>query len=96
MNTTEPSALLEVSVQPRSAREGLSRTPEGTLRVRVSAPPVEGEANEAVLRVLSRSLGLRRSRLSLERGKTSRRKLIRVAGLKAEELEQLLAKKSPK
>jgi hypothetical protein len=88
---TAPGALLEVSVKVRSAREGLSRGADGRLQVQVSAAPTKGQANEAVLRVLARGLGLPPSRLSLERGQTSRRKLIRVAGLTNEALEGLLA-----
>jgi hypothetical protein len=90
MKRHTPSALLEVSVKPRSSREGVSRTEGGTLQVRVGAAPVEGEANEAVLKVLSRALGLRRSQLSIERGQTSRLKLIRIEGMGPEELERLL------
>jgi uncharacterized protein (TIGR00251 family) len=90
-----PSALIEVNVQPRASREGLSRAADGTLRVRVNAAPVEGEANEAVLKALSKALGLPKSRLTIERGQTSRRKLIRISGLAPEELERLLPAPEP-
>lgn len=95
MKPAPPSALLEVKVKPRSSRQGVARTKDGGLEVRVAAAPVEGEANEAVLEVLSRTLGLRRSQLTIERGETSRRKLIRVSGLGPEELAALLPAPPP-
>ncbi len=90
MKAEDPCARFEVSVQPRASREGVGRAPDGSLRVRVTAAPVEGEANEAVLKVLAKALGLRRSQLSIERGHTSRRKLVRVSGLTPAELERRL------
>jgi len=89
--TPAPSARLEVHVKPRSSREGIGRGAGGALEVRVAAAPAHGEANEAVLRLLSRALGLRRTQLIIERGQAGRRKLIRVAGVSPEELERLLA-----
>ncbi|MFH0808893.1 MAG: DUF167 domain-containing protein [Pseudomonadota bacterium] len=87
---SSPSTLLEVSVQPRSSREGLFRGADGGLRIYVTAAPVDGAANDAVLRVLSRALKLPKSRLSLERGHTSRRKLIKITGVGPEDVEVLL------
>ena len=71
-------------------RGGIDRiegaSPAGELRVRVRAAPVEGAANEALLRVLGDELGVGRTAVSLERGATARQKLVRVDGLEPDEL----------
>ncbi len=90
MKPPSATALLKVRVQPRSSREGLTRSADGKLHVRVSVAPVDGEANEAVLRVLSKALGLRKSQFSLVCGHTSRLKLVKVTGIGLEELARLL------
>ena len=57
---------------------------DGVLRVRVAAPPVDGAANEALLRLLAAKLGVPRRDLRLASGETSRRKVVAVEGLAAE------------
>jgi hypothetical protein len=54
---------------------------DGALLVRVKAPPVEGQANDALIRLLSRTLKVPASRLALQHGTTGRQKLVRVQGL---------------
>ena len=56
------------------------------LKVRVRARPVEGEANAALIKLLSKALGVPRSAVSLDRGGQSRTKMISVAGLSDDEL----------
>lgn len=72
--------------------DGWDVDPEGrpVLKIRVRARPVEGEANEALIRFLAKSLGLSRSRVSLMRGGQSRLKRIAVEGLTEAELRTLL------
>jgi uncharacterized protein YggU (UPF0235/DUF167 family) len=62
------------------------------LCVRVTAPPVDSAANEAVLKLLARTLGIGRNRLELLRGATSRHKLVRVRAMTVEEVSWRLAK----
>jgi len=62
----------------------------GALKVRLSAPPVEGAANRALVKLLAKALGVARSRVEIVRGARSRNKLVRVAGLRAEELRARL------
>jgi uncharacterized protein len=73
--------LLRLRVRPRSSPEGIGGVREGRLLVRVSAPPVEGAANERLMRVLSRELATPLATLILTRGVTSRDKdvLVRAA-----------------
>lgn len=74
-------ARLRVRVQPRARRAEIVGWREGALRVRVTAPPVEGEANAALSALLAGALGVRASAVTLVRGARGRDKLVRIAGL---------------
>jgi uncharacterized protein YggU (UPF0235/DUF167 family) len=63
----------------------------GAVRVRVTAAPVDGLANEAVRDVLARALGCGRSRVEIVRGQTGRTKLVRILGLTASEVAARLS-----
>lgn len=79
--TRPEGALVRVRVQPRASRSEIVAWQDNTLRVRVSAPPVDGEANAAVEKLLARALGVAPSTVSVVRGDRSRDKVVRVAGL---------------
>ncbi len=83
--------LLAVQVHPRSRREAAEWAGE-ILHVWVHAPPVEGAANDAVIALLARRLGVPLNRITVARGATSRHKQVRIAGLTREEI---LARLSP-
>lgn len=68
----------------------MERLADGTIRVRLTAPPVDGAANLALLRYLAKTLNVSRSRLSIASGATGRRKRIAVEGMDAEELRARL------
>lgn len=80
-------------VHPRASRRGVSAGEDGILQVRVTAPPVEGEANAAVIELLAEWLGLRRSRLSLDGGQKSRLKRIDVHDITQPELDALVLRR---
>jgi len=91
-----PSATLSVRVVPRSSREGVAGYDGGVVRIRLNAPPVEGRANEALLRFLAGALGISRARVSLVSGGTGRNKIVRIAGVTREEaLGALGVRQSP-
>ncbi len=73
----QPGTEIAVRVTPRAAREAIE-VRDGTIHVRVTVVPEDGKANEAVRGVLSRALGIAKSRLTLVRGQTARNKLYRV------------------
>ena len=77
-------------VQPRASREAILGWREGALRLAVTAPPVDGEANEAVRRLLGRALGVAPSAVSVVRGERARDKVVRIAGLTGVELRSRL------
>jgi uncharacterized protein (TIGR00251 family) len=74
------SLELEVLVQPRASRDEVVGVHDGRLKVRLAAPPVDGEANAALLGFVARALGLPRAQVTLVRGQTARRKTVRVTG----------------
>ncbi len=80
----------EVRVTPRASTNAIGGEREGRLLVRVTAPPVEGAANEAVVALLSASLGVARSDVRVERGTAARTKRVSVPARAREALLQLV------
>ncbi|SDH42242.1 DUF167 domain-containing protein [Alloyangia pacifica] len=74
-----PGTVLELRVTPKASRNEI-REEEGQIRVYVTTVPENGKANEAVVKLLSKALGVPKSRLTLVRGATSRDKAFRVEG----------------
>ncbi|MCA0940438.1 DUF167 domain-containing protein [Yangia mangrovi] len=72
-----PGTVLELRVTPKASRNEI-REEEGQIRVYVTTVPENGKANEAVVKLLSKALGVPKSRLTLTRGATSRDKAFRV------------------
>ncbi len=65
-------------MQPRAARPGVGPLVGDRLRVAVSAAPVDGEANDAVVAALADAFGVRKSAVTILRGQTGRRKTVRI------------------
>lgn len=74
-------ATISVRLQPRSSREEIVGLRDGVLVVRVSAPPVDGRANDALCRLVAKRAGVGPSRVSVVRGERSRDKVVRVEGI---------------
>jgi uncharacterized protein (TIGR00251 family) len=74
-------AVLEVLVQPRASRTRVVGEHDGRLKIQLAAPPVDGEANAALLAFLADALGVKRADVALLAGETGRRKRVRIAGL---------------
>lgn len=83
--------VIQVKAKPRSRRNAvLGLLPDGAaLEVAVTAPPVDGEANEALIDLLADALGVRKSALSIVRGGQSRFKQIMITGVTETELRSL-------
>jgi uncharacterized protein len=71
--------MLDVLVQPRASRARLGPLHDGRLKVSVTAPPVDGEANAAVIELIASSLGVPRGAVEVIAGTSSRRKTVRIA-----------------
>jgi uncharacterized protein len=76
-------AELELLVVPRASRTRAVGEHDGRLKVQVAAPPVEGEANAALVKLLSDALGVRRGDVTVLAGESGRRKRVRVVGVDA-------------
>lgn len=81
---------LEVKVVPRASRDRLGPLLGDRLKVQLAAPPVDGEANEALRALLARALGVPRSAVEIVRGQTARAKTVRIEGGRRADLERLL------
>jgi len=82
-------ARLVVHVTPKSARNEIAGWRDSELRVRVTAPPEDGKANEAACKVLARALAVSKSRVNVVRGHSSRHKQVEVTGVDASEMEAI-------
>ena len=83
LRTSGASLTLRVRVQPRASKDALGGEREGALVVRLTAPPVEGAANEALARFLGKTLGVAPSAVRVRSGASGRNKVVSVAGLDA-------------
>jgi uncharacterized protein len=78
--------LLSVKLQPRASANEISGPLGAELRIKVTAPPVEAAANEALVELLADRLGCGRGRVELVRGHHSRHKIVKLHGLRPEEI----------
>ena len=72
---------LRVRVTARASRDELAGLRDGVLHVRVTAPPVDGRANQAVCKLIARAVGVGKTSVSVIRGERSRDKVVQVEGV---------------
>jgi len=87
---TPQGATFAVRVQPRARKSAIVGELGDALKIALTAPPVEGRANEACIEFLAEFLKVPRSSITIAAGETSRNKIIRIAGMSAEELRRRL------
>lgn len=101
MNQSLPAWLAEVKAsencfiialycQPGAKNTEVQGEHNGRLKIRLAAPPIEGKANEALIQWLSKTLEIKRSQIELLAGDLSRLKRVKIAGITAEQLLQLI------
>ena len=84
-------AALTVRVTPRARRTEVAEILEdGTIRIRVTAPPVEGKANAALIQFLAEALGIRRNRIDIVAGEKGLDKIVSITELSAAEVQRRL------
>jgi hypothetical protein len=76
----------EVRVAPRASRNHVIGVHEGALKVALTAPPVDGAANDALRKLLAKSLGVAKSEIEIVRGNRAHTKLLRVHGISASDV----------
>jgi uncharacterized protein len=79
-----------VKVQPRARKNAVAGEVGEALKIALTAPPVDGRANQACIELLANLLNVPRSSITIASGETSRQKVVRVAGLPAEEVRKRL------
>jgi uncharacterized protein (TIGR00251 family) len=89
-NEKDGAVTVDIAVKPRSSREGVGPIQGDRLCVAVNAPPVDGKANEAVVRLLASIFKIPRSAVTIVRGETGRKKTLRIAGISAAALLQAI------
>ena len=91
INFTENEGALTFSIRvvPRASKSEIVGEVEGSLKVRISAPPVDGAANVEVVKVIAKAFAVAKSNVSIVSGETSKTKRIRVIGATPERLRQL-------
>lgn len=70
-----------LKVIPRSSQNKIEKISEGEYRVRLTAPPVDGKANEALIKILAEHFGVAKSFISIVGGKGMQRKMVDVEGV---------------
>jgi len=80
---TRDGIRIEVKVEPRSSRKGISGTMGNIVKVKLTAPPVGGAANEQLIEVIAEATGTRKSDISIVRGLSSKRKIVEIRGVSA-------------
>ena len=86
---------LKIHLQPGASRNEVLGFSEDVLRIRVTAPPEGGKANDAMIALVAGSLGVPKSRIELFKGRTSRNKWIAIEGMTHDELCQRLGVAKP-
>jgi len=87
---TDAGATFAVKVHPRATKNAITGEVGDAIKLALTAPPVDGKANEACIEFFAKLLKVPRSSVTIAAGQTSRNKVIRVAGLSAEEVRKCL------
>jgi uncharacterized protein (TIGR00251 family) len=86
----EQTATLSIRIQPRASKNDVSVMEDGKLKIRLTAPPVDGAANEALVKFLADKLDISRSRVEIVSGHTGREKIIRITGMSESDVRRVL------
>ena len=84
------AVTVEILVQPRASRAKIGPMHDGRIKIAVTAPTVDGEANAAVIELFAKRLGVARGAVEVIAGASSRRKTLRIAGATAAQIEDLI------
>jgi uncharacterized protein (TIGR00251 family) len=90
LHTSGDEVRLTVRVQPRARSNAIAGTFGNSLRVRLTAPPVDGAANDALITLLATSLGVPRSAVNIVAGATARDKIVGIRGVSVEAVRRAL------
>lgn len=83
------SVVFALRVQPRAKRNAIVGVHDGALKLEVTAPPVDGAANDAIVKLLSKALDVAKRDVEIVRGHASRDKTVRVTGIDPDDVHAL-------
>ncbi len=84
-------AVISVRVSPRSSKAGIAGIlDDGTIKIRLASAPVDGKANEELLGLLAKTLGVQKANLEIISGQTGKSKLVAIYGLDADSVNSML------
>ena len=81
---------LTIQAHPNAKRNEVLGFEDGILRLKIAAPPVEGKANKELISFLSKTLGTRKSSITIDRGETSKVKIVTILGLDREQIYEIV------
>jgi uncharacterized protein len=87
LRETKKGLTFDIQVIPHASRVQLVGVQDGVLKIKVTAPPVEGAANEACIKLLAKELGLKKSQMEITSGAKSRKKTVMIKDIIKAELE---------
>jgi uncharacterized protein (TIGR00251 family) len=82
------SVAFSVKVHPHARKNAITGELDGAMKISLTSPPIDGKANDACIEFIAKFLKVPRSSVTITSGQSSRRKLIRVSGLSAEEVRE--------
>ena len=88
----DDSVTFDVRVIPRSSKSEIVGEWDGALKVKLKAPPVDGAANDELIRLLAKKVGVSRSNVEITVGHASKTKRVRVFGIAAAKLREVFSK----
>ena len=96
LKVQKDAVLLHAKVQPRASRNEISGVLGSELKIKVTAPPVDSAANQALVGFIAECLGCSRASVQIVRGATSRHKVLSIQGVPPDAIERCLAVSSPR
>lgn len=91
IHETAEGITFQLQVLPRSSRCALAGIQGDSLKIKITAPPLEGRANEECVRFLAATLGVKKAQVSIIRGHKSRKKTVALQGMTKKDAEAVLA-----
>ena len=78
---TKEGIVIEVKVEPRSSQKRIAGIMDNVVKVKLTAPPVDGAANEQLIEIISEATGIRKSAIKILKGTSSKRKTVEIKGV---------------
>lgn len=70
--------LISIKVNPRSSKNEVTQMTDGSLKIKMTAAPIDGEANEVLIKILSKHFNVAKSQIKIKSGLTSRNKIVEI------------------